>query len=96
MLYSIRLERYARDKHTSLLGLFHKLRRKWSVLKMKPEAIVIKLFTAVSYDFSLKARVFVPGKPFQSSLMLAVRPGAYPRVEQLHLGWLWLYPQTLD
>jgi hypothetical protein len=29
----------------------------------------IKLFTAVIYRFSLKARVFVPGKPFQPSLM---------------------------
>jgi hypothetical protein len=27
-----------------------------------PVANVTKLFAAVSYDFSLKARVFVPGK----------------------------------
>ena len=31
-------------------------------------ANVIRLFTAVSYDFSWLARVFVPGKPFQPSL----------------------------
>ncbi len=35
----------------------------------------IKLFTAVIYDFSLQARVFVPGKPFQSSLMFAGKAG---------------------
>jgi hypothetical protein len=27
--------------------------------------------------------VFVPGKPFQPSLFLWIRPGAYPRVEYL-------------
>jgi hypothetical protein len=30
---------------------------------------VIKLFTAVIYKFSSKARVFVPVKPFQTSLL---------------------------
>jgi hypothetical protein len=34
-----------------------------------PVPNVIKLFTVVSYDFSYQARVFVPGKPFQPSLM---------------------------
>jgi hypothetical protein len=34
-------------------------------------ANVIILFTAVSYDFSQLARVFVRGKPFQPSLMFA-------------------------
>jgi hypothetical protein len=32
-------------------------------------ANVIKLFAAVNYDFSYEARAFVPGKPFQHSLM---------------------------
>jgi hypothetical protein len=40
---------------------------------MTPVANVIKLFTAVSYNFS-----FVPGKPFQPSLMFAGKAGAYP------------------
>ncbi len=34
-------------------------------------ASVIKLLAAVSYEFSKKARAFVPSKPFQSSLMFA-------------------------
>ncbi len=38
-------------------------------MRLTPGANVIKLFTALSYDFSLKARAFVPGKPFQPSLM---------------------------
>jgi hypothetical protein len=42
-------------------------------------ANVKKLFTAVSYDFSKYARVFVPGKPFQPSLMFGGKAGAYPR-----------------
>jgi hypothetical protein len=35
-------------------------------------ANVINLFTAVSYDFSYKARAFVPGKFFKPSLMFVV------------------------
>ncbi len=35
---------------------------------------VIKLFMAVSYTFSLQARAFVPGKPFQHSLMFVGLP----------------------
>ena len=46
-------------------------------------ANVIKLFTAVSYDFLYLARAFVPGKLSQPSLMFKVRSGAYPRVEHL-------------
>ncbi len=34
-------------------------------------ANIFKLFTVVSYDFSKKARAFVPGKPFQPSVMFA-------------------------
>ncbi len=35
-----------------------------------PGPNVIKLFTAVLYECSLKARAFVPGKPFQPSLLI--------------------------
>jgi hypothetical protein len=42
-----------------------------------------KTFLSVIYGFLQQARVFVPGKFFQPSLMLASKAGAYPRVEQL-------------
>ncbi len=35
--------------------------------RVHPGACTIKLLTAVIYRFSQKARVFVPGKPFQPS-----------------------------
>ena len=41
-------------------------------------ACTIKIITAVIYWFHNKARVFVSGKPFQSSLMFAGKAGAYP------------------
>jgi hypothetical protein len=41
-------------------------------------ANVIKLITAVSYVFSYQARVFVPCKPFQDSIVFASKAGAYP------------------
>ncbi len=37
----------------------------------------IKLFTAVIYEFSKKARVFVPGKPLHPSLMFAGKARPY-------------------
>jgi hypothetical protein len=40
--------------------------------KIKSWANPIKLFKAAICGFSLKARVFVPGKPFQPSLMFVV------------------------
>jgi hypothetical protein len=43
-----------------------------------PGANVIKLFTAVSYTFSLLVRAYFTGKPFQPSLMFAGKTGAYP------------------
>ena len=43
----------------------------------------IKPFTAVIYEFLEQARVFLPGKPFQPSLMFAGKARAYPRVEIL-------------
>jgi hypothetical protein len=43
-------------------------------LKTQTGDNVIKLLTDVSYEFSQKARAFVPGKPFQPSLIFMVRP----------------------
>jgi hypothetical protein len=42
-------------------------------------ANVMKLFTAVSYEFSKLARVSVPCKPFQLSLLLAGKARNLPR-----------------
>jgi hypothetical protein len=39
---------------------------------------VIKLFTVVIYEYSYKARVFVPGRPFQSSLIFAGKDRSIP------------------
>jgi hypothetical protein len=50
---------------------------------LQPGANVLKLFTAVIYGFSLQARVFVPSKPLEPSLMFAEKDGAYLRVECL-------------
>ncbi len=61
-------------------------------------ANVIKLFTAVSYDFSYQARAFVPGKPFQPSLMFAGKAGAYPSEAPLgapHKGRLLASPTNI-
>ncbi len=44
---------------------------------------VIKLFTAVSYDFSQKARAFVPDKLFQPSLNFVGKARSLQRVEHL-------------
>jgi hypothetical protein len=43
----------------------------------RPLANPILPFTAVIYRFSYQARVFVPGKPFQSSLKFEDEAGAY-------------------
>ncbi len=43
-----------------------------------PGANPMTLFTPVIYRFSLQARVFVPGKTFQPSLMFAGKARAYP------------------
>jgi len=39
---------------------------------METGARNVKLFTAVIYGFSKKARVFVPDKPFQPSLLFVI------------------------
>jgi hypothetical protein len=65
-------------------------------LKFDSRACIIKLFTAVIYGFSLQARVFVPGKPFQPSLMFVGEARSLPygapekcftRVGSIRLGW---------
>jgi hypothetical protein len=47
------------------------------LLTLAPGANVIKLNTALNYNFSQKARAFVPGKLFQPSLMFPGKAGAY-------------------
>jgi len=44
---------------------------------LRSGANVIKLYTAVIYEFSYFARVFVPRKPFKDSIVLAGKEGAY-------------------
>ncbi len=44
-----------------------------------PGACIIKHFMSVIYGFSNLARVFVPGKPFQSSLMFAGEARSLPK-----------------
>ncbi len=48
--------------------------------KRFPGAYPVKLFTVVIHEFT---KAFVPGKPFQPSLMFAGKARAYPRVEHL-------------
>jgi len=48
----------------------------WAGLHARPVANVIKLFTAVSYDFYKKLELL-------SLASLSNQPGAYPRVEHL-------------
>ncbi len=40
-----------------------------SFITLAPGQNITKLFTAVMYEGLQKARVFVPGRPFQSNLM---------------------------
>ncbi len=42
-----------------------------------------KLFMAVIYEFSKKARELVPGRPFQPCLMVLGKVRAYPRMKHL-------------
>jgi hypothetical protein len=66
--------------------LHHRLRQLYSL----PGLSIIKLFLAVIYECSYKARVFVPGKPFQLSLMFVSKIRSLPKVERLKgalLGW---------
>ncbi len=55
-------------------------------MRSTPGANPIKRFTAVIYIFSYQARVLVPGKRFQPSLMFAGKAGAYPSGEPIMLN----------
>jgi hypothetical protein len=46
------------------------------IFVIRTGANVIKLFTDVSYDFIIIS-AFVPGKPYQPSLMFVGKAGAY-------------------
>ncbi len=46
--------------------------------ELRAGANVIKLFTVVSHKFLLQARAFVPGKPFQLSLMFVSKDRSLP------------------
>ncbi len=61
---------------------------------------VKKQVTVVIYEYSLQARVFVPGKFFKRSLMVVGKARAYPSetfflVLHSRVG-SWPYPQTFD
>jgi hypothetical protein len=58
-------------------------------MRSTPGPNVIKLYTAVIYEFLKFAWVFVLDKPFQPSLMFVGKAGAYLRVEQLKCTSLW-------
>jgi hypothetical protein len=75
--YRAMLRRPTWQKRSSLFGQLVDEEKK-VVAASAPVANVIKIFTAVSYDFSLKARAFVPGKPFQTSLIFVGKARAYP------------------
>jgi len=66
----------------------------------RPGVNFIKLFTVVNYKFFKKARVFVPGKLFKSSLMFVGRARSLPKrttpEKMFHLGRLQPYSQTID
>jgi hypothetical protein len=49
----------------------------FSKLSKTTGAVFTKTFFFVSYERAKKARVFVPGKPFQPSLMYLSKDGAY-------------------
>ncbi len=50
-----------------------------NAFSMSPGANVTKLFMAVSYDFSYIDRAFIPGEPFQPSLMFHGKARSLPK-----------------
>ncbi len=76
----------------------------WSMNLSRVRGQCYKTFLSVIYGFSLKARVFVPGKPFQSSLMFVGEArnlpwSGAPRCStpgQVPSSGSWPHPQTLD
>jgi hypothetical protein len=75
------------------LFILHKVRK---IFLRPTRTFTIKLFTAIIYGFLLKARVFVPGTPFQPNLMFAGKAGAKPRKATFIYSTQRSYPQTLD
>jgi hypothetical protein len=77
LLANIRLgwKGFAKDKISSLFGFLSVTKQK-SFIVLKLGACIIKLNTAVIYGIPCEARVFVPGKPFQPSLMFVGKAGA--------------------
>jgi hypothetical protein len=63
------------------------MKKKFKTLTLRTS--VIKLFTAVSYDFSKKVGAFVPAKPFQPSLMFSGKARAYPSEAPFRCSTLW-------
>ncbi len=64
----------SRDKHSSLLGAFVNYGcKRFYIIDTCGQCYK----TFYGYDFS-KVRAFVPGKPFQLSLMFVGKAGAYP------------------
>jgi hypothetical protein len=61
---------------------------------MAPRTNVVKLFTGVIYEEPQLTGLFVPGTPFQLSIMFAAK--AYPRVERLKGAPLGYAPFTTN
>jgi hypothetical protein len=76
------LERFARDKRSSLFGLFVSGQGEKKVLKHCHQGPMFKNFFFVTYTEAEKARLFIPGKPFKHSPIF-VRPD--PTQEEQHL-----------
>ncbi len=53
-------------------------------IALTPVPNVTKLFTSVIYEILLEAKAFVPGKPFQPSLIFVGKARSLPRVEHLN------------
>ncbi len=59
VLHCFRAQRLAREKNTlEIIGLICKLRRRWSVLNMTPEAYVIQLCTVAVYCYFMVLFLF--------------------------------------
>ncbi len=69
-------------------------------LRRRPGINVIKLFTAVIYDFSKNARAFILGNPFQSGLRTWGQGQSQPNWSTFPMlpSWAssWCYQQMLD
>ncbi len=71
--HETQLERSTRDKHSGLFGPFLAA----ILITLAPVANVIKLLIAVNYKNGQKASVYVPGKPFEHSLIFANNAKTY-------------------